>query len=199
MTRFVRLFPIVLIALLTAGPLLAAPLAVHPSTTLSAPAPAPSSARSLLTLLGYGVSVFGAIAVKDAGSLAIKYAGRARAAAGDYKSGVEGAGAAWEQGAGNAEQAYKDGVNDAMTRSAFSKGVRASGAAHYVKRASELGGARYAQGIDAGKDRWAQNTAPVLQVIAGLNLPPKGARRSPQNMERANMVATALGKWKTGR
>lgn len=199
MTRFARLFPLVLVAVLTAGPLMAAPVSVHQSPTLNAPAPAHTSVRSLLTMIGYGCAAFGAIAVKDAGTLAKKYASRARAASGDYKDGVAGAGAAWEQGAGNAEQAYKDGVQDAMSRGAFSKGVRASGAAHYVKRATELGATRYAGGIDAGTDRWAQNTAPVLQVIAGLNLPPKGARRSPQNMERANMVASALGKWKTGK
>lgn len=140
-----------------------------------------------------------AITIKDVGTLATKFATRARAAAGDYKDGVAGAGQAWEAGATAAEQAYQDGVNEAIGRKAFGKGVRASGQAHYVKRATELGAQRYAGGIDAGKDRWAQNTAPVLQVIAGLTLPPKGSRRSPANMQRANMVATALGNWKANK
>lgn len=140
-----------------------------------------------------------AIRIKDTGSLANKFATRAAAAQGDYKDGVAQAGQDWETNTTNSESNFEQGVQDAIGRKAFGKGVRAAGAAHYVKRAVDLGSTRYAPGVQAGKDRWAQNTQPYLQTLAGLNLPPKGPRRSPQNMARANMVATALGAQKTGR
>lgn len=140
-----------------------------------------------------------AIRVKDAGTLATKYAARATAAATDYRTGVEQAGGDWEAATANSESAYEQGVQEAVGRKAFAKGVRAAGAGHYVKRAVELGATRYGPGVNAGKDRWAANTAPALQVIAGLTLPPRGPRRSPQNQARSAAVATALGAWKTGR
>jgi hypothetical protein len=40
---------------------------------------------------------------------------------------------------------------------------------------------------------------PYLDKLKSLVLPPKGPRRSPQNMQRANMVALELGKLKTGK
>jgi len=140
-----------------------------------------------------------AIRIKDTGALANKFATRAGAAAGDYKDGVAAAGGDWETNAANSEGNYEAGVQEAIGAKRFAKGVRASGAAHYTKRATELGASRYPGGVQAGKDRWAQNTGPYLQMIAGLNLPPKGPRRSPQNMQRANAVALALGNMRTGK
>lgn len=137
-----------------------------------------------------------AIQMRDLGTLATKFATRAGAASGDYKSGVEGAGQAWEQGATSGESNYEQGVQAAIGRKAFGKGIRSAGQAKYVKNAATLGPQRYTQGVGNAKDAWAQGFAPAAQVIAGLNLPPKGPKRSPQNMQRAAMVAMELAKWK---
>lgn len=139
------------------------------------------------------------MAMKDAGSLAQKYATRAKNAAGDYRDGVTGAGAAWESGAAAAKDSYSQGVQAAISRDAFSKGIRASGGAHYAARASKLGADRYAGGVDAGKDRWAQNTQPYLQAVQGIQYPPRGPRRSPANQQRSQIVATTLGALKESR
>lgn len=135
-----------------------------------------------------------AIRIRPAGELAQKFKTRAGAASGDYKSGVEQAGAEWEQNAANAKDAYRDGVTEALGKGRFERGIHKSGAAHYTKRASELGSARYAGGVAAGADRWAQNTQPFLQALASMTLPPRGQRGSPQNALRANFVAQELGK-----
>lgn len=135
-----------------------------------------------------------AIRMRPIGELAKKFGDRARAAAPDYKIGVEAAGADWEQNTVAGEQNYVDGVNAAIGRKAFGKGVRASGAAHYVKRASDLGSVRYGPGIQAGTDRWATNFLPFAQALASMTLPPPGPKRSPQNQARANFVAAELGK-----
>lgn len=134
------------------------------------------------------------IRIRGSAELAQKFKTRAAGAAADYKSGVEGAGQDWEQNAANAEGAYEQGVQESIGKKRFGKGIRKSGGAHYAKRASELGSARFAQGVAAGADRWAQNTAPYLQALAGMQLPPPGPRRSPQNAARANFVAQELGK-----
>ena len=135
-----------------------------------------------------------AIRIRPVGELAVKFRSRAQAAAPDYKIGVEQAGGDWESTAAASEPNYDAGVQAAIGRKAFGKGIRAAGAAHYVKRAGELGSTRYGPGITAGTDRWAANTQPFLQAISSMNLPPRGPRRSPQNQARANFVAAELGK-----
>lgn len=126
--------------------------------------------------------------------LAAKFKTRAGAAQNDYKAGVEGAAQDWETNTTNAEAAYEQGVQESIGKKRFGKGVRKSGGAHYVRRAVDLGTTRYVSGINAGADRWAQNTAPYLQALAGMTLPPPGPRRSPQNMARAQFTAETLGK-----
>lgn len=140
-----------------------------------------------------------AIQIRDIGTLANKFVARAGQAQGDYKSGVEGAGQAWEAGAAAGESNYEQGVQNAIGRKAFGKGIRQAGGSKYVKNAAGLGPQRYGTGVANAKDAWAQGFGPVAAVISGLTLPPKGPKRSPQNMARANMVATALGAWKEGK
>lgn len=134
------------------------------------------------------------IRIRPVGELAIKFKNRAGAAGPEYKLGVEGAGADWESNTAASEPNYVAGVNAAMGRNAFSKGVRSSGAAHYVKRAAGDGALRYPTGIASGTERWAANTQPYLQALAAMTLPPPGPKRSPQNQARANFVAAELGK-----
>lgn len=137
--------------------------------------------------------------IKDAGTLAGKWSTRASAASQDYQTGTANAGPAWEAGAKNANQAWKDGVNGAVGRDAFNKGVTGQ-AGHYGARVAEVGVARFGPGVqaDSAKANWAKNTQPYLAAINGIQWPPKGARRSPQNMARVNIVATTLGKLKSG-
>jgi len=135
-----------------------------------------------------------AIRVRGTAELANKFKTRAGAAAQDYKSGVEAGGADWEQNTVNAKPAYEAGVQESIAKGRYEKGVRKSGGAHYVKRASELGAQRYPTGVAAGADRWATNTAPYLQALQGMTLPPPGPRGGPQNQARASMVAQELRK-----
>ena len=134
------------------------------------------------------------IRIRPVGELALKFKQRAGAAASDYKIGVEGAGPDWETNAAASEPNYVAGVNAAIGRNAFGKGIRSAGAAHYVKRAAGDGVLRYPTGIASGTDRWAANTQPYLQALSAMTLPPKGPKRSPQNQQRANFVAAELGK-----
>jgi len=196
MTHLVRV-PVVLVALILAGGpavLLAAPLS-HQATIQVLPA-ADGAAWSVLELLLYGLALFGAIRIKPLDQLAAKFARNATAAAGDYKSGVEGAGGDWETNTANSEENYQQGVNAAMARKSFGKGVRSAGAGKYVDRASKMGSQRYGPGVQNAQGDWAKGFAPVAQVIASVSLPPRGPKRSPANQQRANAMAMALGAWK---
>jgi len=196
MLRHSRLIALIVVLVLTGGPavLMAAPLS-HQPTIQGLPA-ADGAAFSVIELLLYGLVALGAIRIKPLDQLAAKFARNASAAAGDYKSGVESAGGDWESNTANSEENYQQGVQAAIARKSFGKGVRSAGAAKYVDRASKMGSTRYAPGVANAQQDWAKGFAPVAQVIASVNLPPKGPKRSPQNQQRANAMATALGAWK---
>lgn len=140
-----------------------------------------------------------AIAVKDINSAAEKYKTRGQAASGDYVKGVTGAGQRWQQGAAGSEEAYNQGVQEAINRNAFSKGIAASGASYYEERAKTLGGQRFAPGIAAGAGNWSEGFQPYAQALASTNLTPRGPKGDPRNMQRANEVAMRLRAVKTGR
>lgn len=196
MRTIMRVFVLAVVLAVAAGPTLGA-VSLHSSTpTIGAPLAPDSIAGSVLKALAYGGAVFGAIKIRDTASLATKYKTRASAAQGDYKSGVEGAGADWEAGAKAGESNYEAGVQEAIGKKRYGKGVTAAGAAKYTKNAVELGVQRYPTGVNQGADTWARNVQPALDLLKGLQLPPRGARRSPANQQRANMVALELGKLK---
>ena len=123
---------------------------------------------------------------------------RASAAAPDYKTGVMNAGADWEARTLEGESNYDQGVQQAIADKRFGRGVRGS-AQKFQQNASVVGSLRYAPGIANAKDAWARGVQPALDVLKSLTLPPPGPKRSPQNMQRANAVALALGALVTGR
>jgi hypothetical protein len=193
-----RLLVYVSALFLAVGPVAAFPVTPTAGVTVQAPAPAPSPVANPLMWLGGGLVVGMAIKVKDAATVAAKYRTRASAAAGDYKSGVQQAGSDWEQGARAGEGNYEAGVQEAIGKKRYGRGIAAAGQAKYVNNAVNLGAARYPQGVANAEGAFAAGIGPVLQRIAGLTLPPRGPRRSPQNQARANAVAAELGKMKDG-
>lgn len=198
MRIFTRLALIALAITLTVGPLSAASVSLTAGPRLSSPTDYHSStAAGVLKLLGYGLAAFGAIKVKDTSAVAAKYVTRAGAATKDYADGVAGAGGDWEAGAKAGEQNFNQGVQDAITRGAYGKGVNGS-AGKYVANATKLGAQRYGPGVQNGASAYQSGVQPFLDKLKSLTLPPKGPRRSPQNQQRAQMVAMELGKLKTG-
>lgn len=188
-----RVLTIVVAVVLMTGPVFAAGPTIRATPTLTASQTSTGLGARVLGLLGGGLAVFGAIRIRDTASLAKKYTTRAGAAAGDYKDGVQGAGADWEANTKASEGNYEQGVQAAIGRKAFGRGVGNAGGAKYTQRAVLLGSQRYGPGVAAGADDWAKNTQPYLQALSSMQLPPKGPRRSPANQQRAQMVASTLG------
>lgn len=139
-----------------------------------------------------------AIQVAAAADAAKKYAQRAANAQGDYASGIKGKGTQWQTATAGAADNWEAGVQAAITRKAFSKGVTAAGGTKYEQNATTVGPARYAQGVQNGASNWAAGVQPYLDTLSNLTLPPKGPKGAPQNMQRAQAVADALRKKKVG-
>lgn len=143
-----------------------------------------------------GVGFAMAIPVKDVATAAAKFVKNGAAAGEDYAAGVRGAGQRWQQGAAAGEGNYAAGVQEAISRKAFSKGVNETGGAHYEQRASEVGAQRFPQGIRSAQNAWSEGTAPFIQAIASANLPPRGPKGDPRNQQRSQMMAEILRKKK---
>lgn len=123
--------------------------------------------------------------VQDTAKLTQKFVTRATQAQGDYTDGVKASGNDWQAGASAAEPNYEAGVQAAIGRKAFSKGVAKAGAGLYVERASTLGAQRYPTGVGAAGNRWAANSAPYLDAGRQPLRTPRRPRGDPGNAARS--------------
>ena len=191
-------FLVVLALMLTAGPLVAAPVSLSSPPLLTAPSTDGSPAGAVLKLLVLSGAVFGAIRIKDTGTLAKKFVQRASAAAGDYKTGVEAAGQDWHSRTAASGDNYAAGVQAAIGAKRFEKGVNDAGAQKYTTRAGSLGAQRFPTGVGAAEADWSKGAAPYLDELKSMELPPRRPKGDPGNMARANAVAARLRARKVG-
>ena len=131
------------------------------------------------------------IQVRDTTASAKRFAERGAAALPDYKAGLVGKGAAWEAAAAGSEDNYNAGVQQAISRNAFQKGVKAAGASYFEQRAINVGGSRFADGIRQGAGNWEEGSKPYLDALKNTELSPRGPKGDPRNMQRASEVAIA--------
>jgi hypothetical protein len=131
-----------------------------------------------------------AINIKDTGALAEKFAKRAQAAGADFKSGVLAPRRSQSQEAIAAADRWLGGVTAAGT-TAFTRGLQKAGDEKWQRKSSTVGADRYPAGAAAAKSDWAAGVAPILDALRSLSLPPRGLRRSPQNISRVQAVIDA--------
>jgi hypothetical protein len=136
--------------------------------------------------------------VKDAATVAKKWATRAGAAGADYAAGVNGTTKDWAADTAGAAPAWAAGVQTAAANGSFAKGVNAAGTAKWKAKASNVGAARYPQGVAAATQYYQNGITSVLQVLSGITLPARGPKGDPGNLNRVQIVTTALRKMKTG-
>jgi hypothetical protein len=139
-----------------------------------------------------------AIDVKDAATAASKFTARGAAAAGDYAAGVRGSGAKWERATAMAEDNYNAGIQEAIGRKAFLKGIAAAGGGKYETKAASTGARRYPEGIREAGGSYQEKVQPYLATIASLSLPPRRPKGDPANFARVQAVGEALRRKKVG-
>ena len=135
---------------------------------------------------------------KDAASVAAKWGRRTASAGQEYLEGVQNPRVSWSAAARAAQPAYNAGVQAAIARGAFEKGVAAAGDATWAAGATDKGPARFSEGVQIGTPAYQEGVGRVLQTINSVALPPRGPTGSPQNIQRVAAIAMALRKLKTG-
>jgi hypothetical protein len=133
--------------------------------------------------------------VKDIGTISAKWSTRAQAATQDYVNGT--AGVQQAEPAIAAVGTWQQAVQSPTAATAYTKGLTASGDAGWQAGVKAKGATRYGPGVQGAQGKYSQGEQPYLQALSNLTLPPRGLRRSPQNMARVQAVVTAMGQVKT--
>lgn len=127
-----------------------------------------------------------------------RWAQRTAAATPDYQAGVASPRVPWQQATIAAKEAHKAATTQALAEDRFAKGVAKAGDGKWQSAAQGKGAERFGPGAAAGVNDYQAGVAPYLAVIEGTQLPPRGPKGDPRNIDRVRVLAAALRKKKVG-
>lgn len=131
--------------------------------------------------------------VRDLSKSAKRLESTAAARGEEYEEGVS-TNTDWAARAIAAQKNYDDGVNEAVAKKRFSKGVQRVGQGAFTASASKKGRRNYTANVaEAGAD-WEKGFAPFKGVIESVQLRPRGRRGDPANYERVKQIGDALSR-----
>jgi len=110
----------------------------------------------------------------------------------DYILGVKTTRKDWEAETLAAAVNYERGVTAAIGEQRFQRGVSKAGTAKWRKNTIEKGGTRWGQGVRLGGVEYARGFQPYRDALEALDLPPRGPRGDPVNLERVRVIAETL-------
>jgi len=131
-------------------------------------------------------------AIKAIEVISAKWASVTPMRSGDYAEGIAHPERSWATSTKAAEGAWGAGVQAAVTRKSFSKGVVKAGDEKWQRKASTIGVQRWGPGVAAAEGEYAAGFAPYRDAIFNCVLPPRYARRDPRNMARVTAIIDAL-------
>ena len=153
---------------------------------------APLAAHLLALLAVAGPAVLGMAKTLDPNAIATKWNQRASVAGPAYSAGVANPSKDWATATAQAQPAYEQGVQTAITRNSFANGAKKAGTAKWQSGATQKGAQRYPQGVSLAQGTYAAAITPYLQTLSSLTLPARGPSGSPQNYQISQAVGTAL-------
>lgn len=138
-------------------------------------------------------------AIRDIGKIAEKWARVTPQRASDYEAGVKAPRVDWQSATTAAAQAYTQAVTQAAQEGRFQKGVTKVGTEKWQRKATQLGTQRFGPGVAIAEPDYREGFEPYRRVIEATQLPPRGPKGSPQNIQRVAAIAAALFSTKTGK
>lgn len=110
----------------------------------------------------------------------------------DYAEGVKSPKVDWRAATEAAAPAWEQGIQQAISNKTYEKGVRRAGTEKWQRKAIELGVPRWSAGVQAAKDDYLEGFRPYAEEIARIELPPRGPKGDPRNIDRVAKIAMAL-------
>lgn len=132
--------------------------------------------------------------IKPLGEIVEKWTGRVSISGPEFEAGVRSPKRDWASSAMAANDSWKAGVQDAVSRNAFFAGVRAAGTPKWQERTLTIGVPRWVPGVAAAGPEYEKGFAPFHAALAALTLPPRYARNDPRNYARTIKIGEVLGK-----
>lgn len=136
--------------------------------------------------------------MKSAQASAQKFVERAGAASQDYVQGAEQTSKDQSAAAIAAAPNYAAGVQAAIARGAYAKGLQVSGKGGWLRGVQQKGANRFAEGVASGSAKYATNSGKYDPARSAADSLPRGPKGSEQNFARAKAVGQALRKMKVG-
>lgn len=136
--------------------------------------------------------------MKTAQQSSTKFVERAGAASQDYVTGAESSNKDQSAAAIAAAPNYAAGVQAAITRGAYQKGLQTSGKSGWLNGVRTKGQNRFAEGVAAGAVKYATNSGKYDSARSAADSLPRGPKGSEANYARAKAVGQALRKMKVG-
>lgn len=131
-------------------------------------------------------------AIKSVSAIAEKWSRVTPQRRQDYEDGVRSPKTDWASATAEAEERYSQGVQEAIGKGSFGKGVSKAGTAKWKQGAIEKGARRWPEGVQVGKDAYQRGFAPYADAIAATTLPGRYAKRDPRNIDRVRAMNEAL-------
>lgn len=131
-------------------------------------------------------------AIKSLDKTTKTWAKRAAAARDEYLDGVQNPRKDWESETAAAVERYEAGLNEAFGNQSFQKGVAAAGTRKWQQRAAKVGPGRFSEGVRGAEPEYRAGFSRFHARIAATDLPPRGPKGSPENLERVRIMAEAL-------
>jgi hypothetical protein len=139
------------------------------------------------------------VSVPDAARVAAKWMRRAGSAGTEYTEGVKNTPRSWATNTKAAGASYAAGVQEAIGKKRFEKGVDTAGDTKWKKGAEEKGSQRYGQGVQVAEGDYSTGVSPYLSVIGSVDLPARGPVGSDGNYARVAAIGRALRQAKMAR
>lgn len=117
----------------------------------------------------------------------------------EYEDGVKNPRRSWKDSTLAAESSYNKGVQQAISRKSFKAGVERAGDEKWQQGALNKGVSRWSEGIRLAQDNYEKGFAPYRAVIQNTELPARGPKGDPANIQRVATMADALHKEKISR
>lgn len=130
--------------------------------------------------------------VRDLKSIGSKWQTVTSAAGTQYEQGVKNPKQSWEANTVASNESYKAGIQAAIAKDTFVKGVKKSGQNKWQTGAVTKGTARFGPGVTVAQSDYEKGFSPYRDAIEKAVLSPRFARRDPRNLKRVSDMVTAL-------
>jgi hypothetical protein len=131
-------------------------------------------------------------AIKSLDSISQKWVRVSSVSGQSYAEGIENPRADWQTQTKAGVTNYKTAMAASLANDSFNKGVTKSSTAIWKQNAKDKGVPRWPEGIRLGSANYAIGFGPYRDVIQNLQLPPRGPKGSPGNIQRVAKIAEAL-------